>query len=211
MRVAGVDGTKNGWVAVVLNEGRVEGTILLPEIETRFAELGDVSLIAVDVPIGFGPREADMLARQRIGGSTVFPIPSREAFEGKFGPGRGITAQAFNLGNRIRHMTELARTDSRLREVHPELCFWAMNGEQRLRCRKKSAGGAFERIALLREHGITLDLKTLGEAALVPLDDVLDAAACAWTAARTARADGTAVSLPDPPQPIEGLSVAIWY
>ena len=64
-----------------------------------------------------------------------------------------------------------------------------MNGERRLRYRKKSAGGAFERLALLREHGITLDLETLGEAAPVPLDDVLDAAACAWTAARVARAE----------------------
>ena len=141
----------------------------------------------------------------------MFPIPSRETFEGEFGPGRGITAQVFNLGSRIRHVTELARTNGRLFETHPELCFWAMNGERRLRYRKKSAGGMFERIALLQEQGITLDLETLGDAAAAPADDVLDAAAAGWTAMRIARADGTVVSLPDPPQRLDGLSVAIWY
>jgi hypothetical protein len=38
----------------------------------------------------------------------------------------------------------------------------------------------------------------------VPLDDLLDA--CAWTAARE-----SAVSLPDPPERVNGVSVAIWY
>ncbi len=50
------------------------------------------------------------------------------------------------------------------------------------------------------------DPGTLGAAATVPLDDLLDAAACAWSAARTG-----AVSLPDPPEKRDGLAVAIWY
>jgi|GEM_PF-4524370 hypothetical protein len=51
MRVAGVDGTKDGLVAVVLDEGDVERAILLPEIETRFAELGDVNPIGTSAAI----------------------------------------------------------------------------------------------------------------------------------------------------------------
>jgi predicted RNase H-like nuclease len=73
--------------------------------------------------------------------------------------------------------------------------------------RKKSAGGMFERLELLLLHGI--DISEYGPVAVVPIDDVLDAAAAAWTAARIAR--GVAVSLPDPPEAQDGLEVAIWY
>ena len=102
--------------------------------------------IAIDVPIGYGPREADGLARALVGGSSVFSIPERERFEAPFAEGGGISAQAYALGDRIRHVTALAASDGRFREVHPELCFTAMNDMRRLKFRKKSAGGAFERL-----------------------------------------------------------------
>ena len=66
-------------------------------------------------------------------------------------------------------------------------------------------------MALLLEQDIEIDLDGLGNAGTAPLDDVLDAAACAWSAARIGRGDGNAVSLPNPPERIDGLSVAIWY
>ena len=204
--VAGVDGCKRGWVAVVLIDGRFREARLLEGVGSSFAELVDMKRIAIDVPIGYGPREADALARAVVGGSSVFSIPARERFDAPFVEGGGISAQAYALGERIRHVTELATRDRRFREVHPEVCFTAMNGMKRLKFRKKSAGGAFERLGLLRKHGINIDPGTLGAAATIPLDDVLDAAACAWTAARR-----TAVSLPDPPEPRDGLPVAIWY
>jgi predicted RNase H-like nuclease len=204
--VAGVDGCKHGWVAVVLVDGRFREARLLEGVESGFAELADVSRIAIDVPIGFGPRAADGLARALVGGSSVFTIPERERFELPFAEGGGISAQAYALGERIAHVTALAADDPRFREVHPELCFTAMNGMKRLKFRKKSAGGAFERLGLLRRHGINVDSGTLGAAASVPLDDLLDAAACAWTAARR-----DAVALPDPPERRDGVQAAIWY
>ena len=204
--VAGVDGCKRGWVAVVLIGGRFREARLIEGVESAFAELADVGRIAIDVPIGYGPREADGLARELVGGSSVFTIPERERFEVPFVEGGGISAQAYALGDRIRHVTALAAGDKRFREVHPELCVTAMNDMRRLKFRKKSAGGAFERLGLLRKHGINIDPGTLGAVATVPLDDLLDAAACAWTAARA-----KAVSLPDPPESRDGLSVAIWY
>lgn len=204
--VAGVDGCKRGWVAVVLIDGRFREARLLDGAESSFSELADMERIAIDIPIGYGPRQADALARAVVGGSSVFTITERETFEAPFAEGGGISAQAHALGDRIRHITALAAGDGRLREVHPEVCFAAMNGMKRLKFRKKSAGGAFERLGLLRRHGINIDPGTLGEAATIPLDDVLDAAACAWTAARA-----DAVSLPDPPERRDGLAVAIWY
>jgi predicted RNase H-like nuclease len=204
--VAGVDGCKRGWVAVVLVDGRFREARLIDGVESAFAELADVTRIAIDVPIGYGPREADGLARALVGGSSVFAIPRKETFEVPFAEGGGISAQAYALGDRIRHVTGVAAGDRRFREVHPEVCFTAMNEMRRLKFRKKSAGGAFERLGLLRKHGINIDPGTLGAAATVPLDDLLDAAACAWTAARA-----RAVSLPDPPESRDGLSIAIWY
>jgi predicted RNase H-like nuclease len=60
---------------------------------------------------------------------------------------------------------------------------------------------------LLRRHGI--ELTELRAAAPAPLDDVLDAAAAAWSAQRIA--DGVASTLPSPPEPVDGQRIAIWY
>lgn len=209
MRVAGIDGTKGGWVAIVLEDGAFAGDLLLKPIETRFGELADAAILSIDVPIGFGPRAADAAARKLLPGSasTVFPIPPRHVFDEPFGPGKGIAAQAYALGPRIRHVTDLAADDERIFEVHPEVCFRAMNDGRSLRYRKRSAGGALERIAVLRRHGI--EVTELGETAQAPLDDVLDAAAAAWTAQRLAV--DAAKSLPDEPEIVGGRKVSIWY
>jgi predicted RNase H-like nuclease len=82
-----------------------------------------------------------------------------------------------------------------------------MNGGRPFRQRKRSAGGVLERLKLLHRHGIDLD--ELGASALAPVDDVLDAAAAAWSAHRIAA--GTAATLPDPPEILDGQRVAIWY
>jgi predicted RNase H-like nuclease len=209
MRVAGIDGTKGGWVAIVLDDGKVVADHLLHPIETRFEELADVEILAIDVPVGFGPRAADAAARAYLAGaaSTVFTTPAREVLEVPFGPGLGVSAQAHAIGARILHVTRLAEEDDRIHEVHPEVSFRAMNGGTPLRHRKKAAGGALERLALLERQGIVLG--SLGESAFAPLDDVLDAAAAAWTANRIAL--GIASTLPNPPEMVGALRVAIWY
>ena len=195
----------------MLRDGRLERAHHIRSVgETAFGELADAEVVAIDVPIGLGPdRVADRLARDALRGaaSTVFSTPSREVLEQKFRPGLGVSAQAHALGRRILHVTELAPTDPRLHEAHPELSFRTMNGGEPLRYRKKQAGGVFERLALLQREGI--DLSDLGDAARVPIDDVLDAAACAWTAHRIGT--GEASSLPDPPDERDDLRVAIWF
>ena len=209
MRVAGVDGTRGGWVAIVLDDGRFAGDHLIRYVEASFEELADAEIVAVDIPIGFGPRQADVAARRFLTGaaSAVFPTPSRKLLEMPFGPGLGVSAQAHALGARILHVTELARSDPRFYEVHPEVSFRAMNDGQPLRQRKKSAGGVLERLELLGRHGI--ELTELGASAPAPVDDVLDAAAAAWSAQRIAA--NAACTLPDPPENLDGRAVAIWY
>ena len=209
MRVAGVDGTRGGWVAVVLDDGRFAVDHLVQPVEASFEELADAEVVGVDIPIGFGPRQADAAARSLLTGaaSTVFTTPSREVLELPFGPGLGVSAQAHALGRRVLHVTRLARADPRFHEIHPEVSFRAMNGGRPLRHRKKAAGGVLERLELLRRHGI--ELEELGASALAPFDDVLDAAAAAWSAHRIAM--GRAATLPEPPELVDGREVAIWY
>jgi predicted RNase H-like nuclease len=168
-----------------------------------------MEVVAIDIPIGFGPREADRAARLFLIGSAsvVFTTPSRDVLEAPFAPGLRVSAQAHALGPRIVHVTELARRDTRFREVHPEVSFRAMNLGQPLGNRKKSAAGALKRLELLQQAGI--DLTEIQGSGSAPLDDVFDAAAAAWSAHRIAT--GAAQSLPDPPQTIDGYPVAIWY
>jgi predicted RNase H-like nuclease len=210
MYVVGVDGTKGGWVGIALDrDGRVAADLVLRPIRSDFRELREASVIAVDVPIGFGPRQADGAARRFLAGaaSTVFTTPTRAVLEVPFGPGLGVSAQSHALGPRIIHVTELALADNRIYEVHPEVSFRAMNRGRPLQHRKKSSGGALERIELLRRQGI--ELSRLDVSSSAPLDDVLDAAAAAWSAYRIAA--GTARSLPDEPEPVGGRAIAIWY
>jgi predicted RNase H-like nuclease len=207
--VAGLDGTRGGWVAIVLEDGAFAGDHLIPSVEADFAELAGAEVLAIDIPIGFGPREADRAARRFLTGaaSTVFTTPTRDVLGRPFGPGLGVSAQAHALGRRILYVTELARSDPRLYEVHPEVSFRAMNGGRPLSYRKRWAGGVVERLELLRKHGI--ELAPLGESASAPIDDVLDAAAAAWSAHRIAT--NAASTLPDPPEVLDGRHVAIWY
>src|SRR5215208_245194 len=103
-RVAGVDGTKGGWVAVELEDGRFVRDRLLA-IDTTLEELADADVLAIDIPIGFGQREADRAARKFLAGSasTVFTTPSQAILAAPFGPGLGVSAQAHALGPRVIH------------------------------------------------------------------------------------------------------------
>jgi predicted RNase H-like nuclease len=206
-----VDASRGGWVAVTLDAGRVAGTFFLDSIDTDFRDLEQADVIAVDIPIGFGPRRADDEARKFLGGgaaSTVFTVPSRELLEQPFEPGVHVSAQAHSLGPRIIHVTDLASTDRRFHEIHPEVSFSAMNDGRPLAARKKSYGGVMERIELLRRQGIELT-EVDEQVSSRPIHDVLDAAAAAWSAQRIAA--GSARSLPHPPERLEGRDVAIWY
>jgi hypothetical protein len=86
---------------------------VLSPLETDFSELASATGVAIHVPIGFGLQKADVAARALLVGaaSTVFTTPSRETFEKPFGPGLGVSAQAYALGKRILCVTALARSD----------------------------------------------------------------------------------------------------
>ncbi|WP_203433430.1 DUF429 domain-containing protein [Jiangella asiatica] len=94
-------------------------------------------------------------------------------------------------------------------ECHPEISFAELNGGLPVPYGKKTWAGHHLRRDLLEKAGIVVpaDLGTAGERGAP--DDVLDAAAAAWTARRVAT--GAARSLPDRPEPFGDRRAAIVY
>ena len=227
MRAAGVDACRSGWVAVVLDDGRLVTACVRGTLAEIVAACPGTPVIGVDMPLGLVPRgwrHADELAAAGLGAlrSRVFRIPPGPAWEAAThpqavrlcrdltDPPAGFSVQAWALKAKLGQANELrARMPGRLFEVHPELSFAALNAGTPVTASKKTWNGQMTRRALLAAAGICLPAD-LAEAGAVPADDILDAAAAAWTAALIAR--GQATSLPDPPDHDEaGLPIAIWY
>ncbi|MEU8003846.1 DUF429 domain-containing protein [Catellatospora sp. NPDC049111] len=225
-RVLGVDACKAGWIGVVLNGDEVTA-IFAPTITELVLQAdadGTTQVVAIDIPIGLpdrGVRVADELARQAAGprGASVFPTPTREALLAedhatanalhREAGAKGISQQAYGLRAKIFDVDGWVRGQRRrVVEVHPELSFAAMAGTP-LAESKTTWAGAERRRALLAAEGV-LPVGDLGAAGRkAGVDDVLDAAAAAWSARRVLA--GTALCRPEEPQVFsDGLPCAIW-
>ncbi len=206
MIVVGVDGCKKGWVAAEWNTCR---KIICLAVFASFSELlanypeGTAKAIAVDIPIGLfnGPRRCDVEARAELTcrKSSVFPAPyehfanaidyhaanseSKEEFD------KGISAQAFGIYRKVFEVNELmtSKFQARVIEVHPEICFWAMNGKRDVCSKKRTKEGYSTRLDLLKGNRDLAGTAWADVEAGVrgaQRDDVLDAVAAAWTARR---------------------------
>jgi predicted RNase H-like nuclease len=190
--------------------------------------------VGVDIPIGLleaaetGGRACDRAARGLLGprASSVFPPPVRAALEtGSYreavnvnrassAAGLGISKQCHGLFPRLQEVHRLMTPalQERVREVHPELCFRAMNGGEPLAFGKRTMEGRNQRLRLLEGAGFARPHRHLAVFArsAVAEDDVLDALAAAWTAARLARGEAECV-VADPPRDAAGLRMEMWY
>lgn len=196
--VVGVDGHRRGWVAVVLVGGRFESARAFSAFPEVCGAYPTAACIAVDIPIGAGPRSADDEARKFVGPrwASVFPVPPGDVlalddYQEAVRRHPSLSRQSFSLFRRIREVA--ACLDGRVVEVHPEVSFRALKGAY-LEEPKTSWDGFMERRALLEGAGIAIP-EALGRG--MPLVDVLDAAVAAWSAHRHAR--GESSSLGEPP------------
>lgn len=206
----GVDGWKDGWVAVVLEAGTFVDAVVGRDLASVLQRFPSVVAVAVDMPIGFPTtqvRRADSEARAFIGPrrSSVFPVLPRPVYEADSYAealevcnklwGKGMSKQSYSLRTKVLEVARLVAVDDRIFECHPEVCFAAMAGVP-LDWSKKTWNGQRRRQKLLGEQGIVLS-DDVGEAGGVPVDDLLDAAACAWSADRVR--NGTSRTLPAEP------------
>jgi len=223
--VAGVDGCPKGWIAIVLEDGSFERAEFSPTFAELLARLTDAKVIAVDIPIGLpdgpGSRAADVEARKLLGrrGSSVFATPPRAVLEvpsfaeanalSKKRFGRGISQQSYGLRKKILEVDICAATDNRIYEAHPEVCFSEMNGEP-LPYPKKSWHGEPARLRLLANAGIIIP-DDLGPVGSVPPDDIIDAAAAAWSAVRIVSGAAKRVGEPIPSAQPNEQAGYIWF
>ena len=228
-RVAGVDGCKAGWFVAITSvttknetDPSCEFNLKNVFIASTFAEVlsktSDCKLVCVDIPIGLsdGPerRACDLAARKALGGkraSSVFPAPVRPCLttnEYKTAnaicrklTGKGLSKQSFALLEKIRQVDDLMTPElqRRVREIHPEISFWALNDKQPILQNKKTVPGQARRHKLLQEIFSGLDsILAQAPARGYMMDDALDALVAAWTAGQTVL--GKARTLPEKPE-----------
>jgi predicted RNase H-like nuclease len=170
----GVDGCHSGWFfAGISGDNGFRFGVL-----TRFAEiselLGRARLILVDIPIGLCGAEreerlCDKAARRAIAprGSTIFPAPARGALgkatyadgsaENFQLTGRWLSRQSWAIAPKIAEVDAYVRrasTAGKIREMHPEVAFWALNHKVPLLTRKKKrdAGSGWPVLSTLRQR-----------------------------------------------------------
>ena len=229
--LCGVDGFKEKWRAVLGNFTAGEVRLL----DRPLNEILDLPerpvIITVDVPIGLpevtlpGGRTSDRLARHLLGarsrsvfspiGRICLPMDDREKASRlsiKRG-GIGIGVQSWGLKKKLLEIDRLMTPAKQqiVREVHPELSFYEMNGGHPVIQSKKTLDGERRRVSALTHAGFP-------ETFLAPLstlrsgrDDFLDACAALWTADRIYR--GIAKRIPHTEEAEfdgRGLDMAIW-
>lgn len=234
MVLVGVDGCPAGWLAAVETRD-----VISVEVFATFGELvrtyKTASRILVDMPIGLPTstcpgRICDKLARKVLGrrASSVFSPPCGKAAAATslsearqiniLEVGKSISAQAWGICRKIAEVDRSLRSDpvaaAKVFEVHPEICFWALNGKRPMNQAKKNLQGRQERLTLLttwepRTEELFQQAMRLYKRRDVQADDILDA----LVALVTGRAvDGALGSLPeDPPVDSNGLQMRMVY
>jgi predicted RNase H-like nuclease len=209
MNCIGVDGCKKGWFYVSLDDRDHWKTGVTPNIQHLIDRFQEAHLILVDIPIGLREkgkleRLCDKEARKILGpkrGTSVFPAPCREAVYAssrekakrinKELTGRSLSEQSLAISPKICEVDCLLTASEAarrlVREVHPEVCFWGLNGGKSMTYSKKTLEGFVERLGVLRK--VYGECEECVKEALVKhkrqdvaKDDILDALAAAITA-----------------------------
>lgn len=170
MIYVGVDGCKAGWFTVKLIEQSNWEVNIYRDMHSLWNNCKDASLILIDIPIGLvkkdsNERTCDKEARKWLGpnrASSVFPAPCREAVYAdvmessninKRLTNRKLSKQVLGIIPKIRQVDQLLTSNNaaklRIREVHPELCFWALNYSNPMGFNKKDRRGILERKEIL--------------------------------------------------------------
>jgi predicted RNase H-like nuclease len=222
-RIAGVDGTRRGWIAMIKDGDALEARMLMSD-EELLALFNACAVVAIDTPIGLaesGPRSCDHHARRFLGkrSSSVFPAPLRPLLAlrdyaeankaARDLQKRGISKQGFAIVPKVAQVDRLLQRHRQLRgrvyEVHPEVSFAAWNEGEALEASKHSKEGLASRRALAEAHFGTLPPvpKYAQE------NDLLDAVAALWTAERILA--GRSRELGDSRADLTGLPMRIVY
>lgn len=208
MKYIGIDGCKSGWFMVGLNKDGSGSFGILDRIYALAEYLPGAETVLIDIPIGLrgkhqDERLCDKQARSVLTpkrGASVFPAPSRCALEcedyteasirNRECAGRGLTRQSYAIIPKIREVDQFLRQAdfrAKVHEMHPEVCFWALNDRKPMKHGKKSPEGYEERLSVLNRYyrgssrivELAMQRHTRAE---VARDDIVDALVGAVTA-----------------------------
>lgn len=235
VKALGVDGCRQGWFWVSREGDRLCHGVATC-INDLLSGLPTDSRVFIDIPIGLleggtEGRECDLEARRLLGpgrGSSVFPAPYRPVLAAagydeakrisQQVSGRMLSKQAWFIVPKIREvdacLAEQPALAGRLREVHPELAFWGLNGGRPLVHGKKTTAGFEERRELLARY-LPGAPAVISEALVryrrkdVARDDIVDALVNLVLASMPAAAVRTAPA--EPPRDARGLVMEIVY
>jgi predicted RNase H-like nuclease len=207
MSTVGVDACRKGWFAVCLSRNNGWAIDIFTTIRDLWNTFQKASLILIDIPIGLpekGKRHCDIDARKILKqrATSLFPVPSRQAIHAKNYQnacrmnkkilGIKLSIQTWNISGKIREVDDLLMNDEkarcRVRESHPEICFWALAGGQPMKHYKKTDQGFAERRKVLKKkHPFTNEIVDTAMNKFyrkdLAKDDILDAMALAVSAA----------------------------
>jgi predicted RNase H-like nuclease len=227
MFVAGVDGCRAGWVAFKVDLPSLITSVEVIDLPALLRKRPpELACLGIDIPIGLldGSRACDKASRKLLGqprGTSVFAAPCRASLTAKNHAeastmnqqktGSGLSQQAFGIGSKIKQVDD-AMTPECQRwafEVHPEVCFWALNGQRPMAHNKKTKEGAADRLSVLNPIFPKIGHHLGGRPSGVAKDDLLDAAAAAWSALRRYRGEAKCICMPERDE--TGLEVNICY
>jgi predicted RNase H-like nuclease len=233
----GVDGSPDGWIAVAYTDDDFASAGFYPSLQALWADHDDAERILVDVPIGLRedsaePRACDTAARKRLSPDrhhSVFPTPIRAAaHEDSYEAAKAtqeartdgsLNRQSWGIAPKIAEADDLLRESTRarerIRECHPEVCFWAFAGRPMAFSKTGQPERAYwERgdTLRMREPDVYDHIWTAAEELSeteASTDDLIDA----FVVALTARGPESELqTLPeDPPQDPTGLPMEIVY
>lgn len=202
----GVDGCRAGWFAIELEADDHWQVDIFPDVSSLWDHHRGASLILIDIPIGLktdgsAERRCDPQVRKLLGPrrSSVFPAPCRDAIYASSYQeacdinqrltGKRLSVENWNIIPKIREMDCLLSDDTaargRIREIHPEFCFWGLAGRPMQHAKKRSEGLS-ERTQFLQSiYPQTPDIINHALSTYrrkdVARDDILDALAAAVT------------------------------
>lgn len=161
----GLDGCKSGWVAAQINDNGVLEIKIISDL-SRLEKMTNVESVLIDIPIGFPDntyRQCDLDARNFLRPkrhNSVFFTPSKEAvFANSYEDackinyekmGKKISKQSWSICKKIIEVYEYIKCPGHLpiRESHPEICFWGINGYP-CKHNKKTKDGIEERLGII--------------------------------------------------------------
>ena len=204
-KIAGIDGSKGGWVCVSGYENNYKELKFEKLKEFNDIKSENFNLVLVDIPIGLdinlkkGGRIVDKLARKELltNKSSIFNAPSRLVLEAKNyeeankinkNKGMGLSKQSWNLVKKIKEVDEFIRNSNKtaIFESHPEIIFQVMKRDK-VSTKKKNDEGIIERRNLLEKNGfnkVFLERNLSAKDSFYKKDDFIDACSLFWSANR---------------------------